>query len=103
MDHTNTIPIFVIVMPSSSRFDPLKKRLIEFNIPFEKVDAIDGRRIDEKELAKLYDEDRALKNIGRPMTRGEIGNTLSHRKVWRSIIERNLSAAPCSGRKSCFP
>jgi len=93
MDRADTIPIFVISLPDSSRFDPLKKRLIEFNIPFEKIEAIDGQAIDENELPKLYDERRALKTIGRPMTRGEIGNALSHRKVWRIIIERNLAAA----------
>jgi len=89
----NAIPIFVISLPGSSRFDRLKKRLIEFNIPFEKIEAIDGRAINEKELPKLYDENRALKKIGRPMTPGEIGCALSHRRVWRIIIERNLAAA----------
>jgi glycosyl transferase family 25 len=93
MGVTKAIPIFVISLPGSSRLDPLKKRLVEFDIPFEKIEAIDGRGIDEKELSRLYDEDRALKKIDRPMSRGEIGNALSHRKVWRIIIDRNLAAA----------
>ena len=83
----------MISLSGSSRFDSLKARLIEFDIPFERVDAIDGFRIDEKELSTFYDQGRALRKIGRPMSRGEIGNVLSHRKVWRTIIERNLSAA----------
>jgi len=91
--HANTITIFVIALPGSSWFDSLKNQLAEFNIPFELIDAIDGRAIDAKELPKLYDEDRAPKKIGRPMTRGEIGNALSHRKVWRILIDRNLAAA----------
>ena len=91
--YTNSIPIFVISLPGSPRFDLLKERLIKFNITFEKIDAIDGRRLNEKDLRRLYDEDRALKKIGRPMTRGEIGNALSHREVWQIIIDRDLPAA----------
>jgi glycosyl transferase family 25 len=89
----NSIPVFVISLPGSSRFASLEGRLIEFDIPFERIDAIDGSRIGDKELPKLYDQERVLTNIGRPMTRGEIGNALSHRKVWRTIIEHKLLAA----------
>jgi glycosyl transferase, family 25 len=93
MFHMNLIPLFVISLPGSPRLDSLKERLIMFNIAFEKIEAIDGRLIEKNELPALYDENRALKKLGRPMTRGEIGNALSHRKVWRIIVERNLPAA----------
>jgi len=89
----SVIPVFVISLPGTSRFDALERRLIDFNISFEKIDAIDGYQICDKKLSELYDEERALRNIGRPMTRGEIGNALSHRKVWQTIIERNMSTA----------
>jgi glycosyl transferase, family 25 len=93
MQDSDSIPIFVISLPGSSRFDFLKQQLTKFNIPFERLDAIDGSKIEENALGQIYDERRALRKIGRPLARGEIGNALSHRKAWHIILERNLMAA----------
>ena len=93
MQYTASIPVFVISLRGSSRFNFLHQRLIALDIPFEKVDAIDGSELEGKWLADVYDERRALTRIGRPLSRGEIGNALSHRKVWQMILDRNLASA----------
>jgi glycosyl transferase family 25 len=55
--------------------------------------AIDGRCLDEDELACLYDEAGAHRVAGHPLTRGEIGCALSHLGVYRRIVEEDLPAA----------
>jgi glycosyl transferase family 25 len=66
-------------------------RLPEMDIRF--FAATDGRRLNESELAQLYDEAGARRVAGHPLTRGEIGCALSHIGVYRRIIEERLPAA----------
>jgi glycosyl transferase family 25 len=90
---TPSFPLFVISLPDSTRFRVLERSLDGFRIPFKKIDAINAAKIDASRLADLYDEGRSIRRIGRPMSRGEIGSALSHRKVWDIIVKQNFTRA----------
>lgn len=93
MTYATPVTVFVISLPHSSRCFSLHRKLRELGIPFENVEAVDGARLNAAALADVYDEDCALKRLGRPMGRGEIGNALSHRHVCRMVVERAVDIA----------
>lgn len=57
------------------------------------IDAIDGRRLSERDLANSYDESAALRNCHRVLTRGEVGCALSHLAIYRRMVAEGLSWA----------
>lgn len=62
---------------STERFKAISSRLEAFSIPFERIPAVDGRKLD---LAKcdVYDPVRAVRYMGRRLVGGEIGCFRSH-------------------------
>lgn len=56
------------------------------------VEAVNGKEIEDSKLALLYSEDRVRKNIGRTLSRGEIGCALSHVNIYSAMIERGEDA-----------
>jgi glycosyl transferase, family 25 len=57
------------------------------------VDAVDGKDLLPAELAKRYDDVRTLRAFGRPLTPPEIGCALSHREVYRRVLDQDLQTA----------
>ena len=81
---TEVIPCYFINLSSSSgRRILFQSRADELGIVANRVDACDGRKIGDADL-KLY-QSRVRSELW--MGAGEIGCFLSHRKVWKKIIE----------------
>lgn len=55
-------------------------------LDYEFIKAIDASTLTEDEINSVYDEELAIKNIGRAMVRGEIGVALSQLNVMQKII-----------------
>jgi glycosyl transferase family 25 len=75
--------IVVISLRGSNRRKACDEQLRRLELPYEFVDAIDGRSLSEREVEKSYQSILNLTKFKRPMTRAEIGCYLSHRAVWR--------------------
>ncbi len=86
-------PVFVISLPDSPRRKRIARFLSDLGVPFSFVDAVEGRAMTETTLHAAYDEARALKRIGRPLGRGEVGCALSHRLVYRTMVDEGLDSA----------
>lgn len=86
-------PVFVIALANSTRAPRLRDRLTELGIPFEQIDAVNGRHLDADTIAEVYEEKRAIRRTGRPLGRGEIGCAMSHRNVYRLMVERDIALA----------
>lgn len=56
-------------------------------------EAVDGYALSADEVARVYQAGKRLRIYGRPMTQGEIGCFLSHRKIYEQIVAENLSEA----------
>ena len=56
-------------------------------IPFERIDAVDGWKLPESEIARIYDAEVNRRRARRPLVRSEIGCYLSHIDAWRRIAE----------------
>lgn len=72
---------------STERLDLIGSRLDALDIPFERVAAFDGRKLDMATVDG-YDADRAMRYMGRWLVGGEIGCYRSH----LSVAERFLAS-----------
>lgn len=87
------VPVFVIFLQQRPRCGALCAALARLEIPFEMVAATNVRDDAALDLAAVYDEGRAIRRVGRSMGRGEIGCALSHRGVYRRMLERGIPLA----------
>ena len=99
-----TVPVFVISLPNATRKqEEVKKHMQNLGIPFEFVWGVDGRLLSEEELQKVFDREKSYNYYkwyrnrsgagGVELSRGEIGCTLAHRKVYRKMVDENIRLA----------
>ncbi len=89
----STPPIWVISLASAHE----RRRFVvegfsALNIPFELVDGVDGVELTDAELAHCSRR-RALLEIGRPMTRGELGCAMSHLLLYERMRDESIPVA----------
>ena len=88
------IPTFVINLDRSrERFLKIKNLLDEISVPFERISAVDGKSLSNEEFFEHYSKELNAKNYFIPLRDGEIGCYLSHIKIWKEIVARNLDYA----------
>lgn len=61
------------------------------SLPFEFIDAVDGRALSDNEVASMYSKWRTRFCHGKDLSRGEIGCALSHIEFYRRVIADNAS------------
>ena len=71
---------------SEERLKSADAQLKKADIPYERVAAVDGRKIDLKTFGR-YDEKRCLNYLGRAMQAGEVGCYLSHLKAAQQFLD----------------
>lgn len=85
-------PIFLINLPgSTARLEDAARQLGSAGLSFERIEAVDGRKLPAEELARLAPDNRGA--FYHSLTPGEIGCYLSHLKALRTIVERGVPAA----------
>ena len=88
------IPTFVISLPDcTDRRRRIAVRLNELSLPFEFVDAVDGRNRLPEEYEALVDWENAITSDGFPISEAEFGCALSHIKVYQKVLERGIPYA----------
>ena len=87
------IKIFVLTLKESTdRQKFMEEQFNEHSIPFEFIYAINGKLLSENEKSKLYDHQKA-KKLNRELNPGEIGCSLSHKKIYEKIINESIQKA----------
>jgi len=61
------------------------------NVSF--IDAVVGADLSKEEIERVYIESEAIDAIGRPLSRGEIGCFLSHKKAYINLLSGSEDAA----------
>ncbi len=88
MNHRPMPPIWVINLRRSvDRRASIRAELDRLGLEYELVDAVDGRELGPEELAASYSASAALALIGRELTPGEIGCSLSHLWLYQRQVE----------------
>ncbi len=87
------ITCFVVNLATATqRRQAMETLLRQHGIAPTWFEAVDGRLMSEPELARQFDAARAQVAYG-PMSRGEIGTSLSHLGIYRKMVEQRISCA----------
>lgn len=91
---TSVIPIFVLSLPDcTSRREKTAHRLNDLSLPFEFLDAIDGRSGLTQQQESQIDRSATVSSHSRPLTDTEFGCALSHIKAYRHIVVNDIPYA----------
>mgnify|MGYP000111736784 FL=1 len=86
--------IFVVNLDKSTeRLAEMSKRLERLDLPFTRVSAVYGASLTDDELNRHYNSALNKRVYRRPLAAAEIGCYLSHRNIWQTIVDDNLSMA----------
>jgi len=93
-DKENSLSIFVVNLKK----DREKKEFIialckKYGLQIEFIDAVDGRNLSRANILDVYSKEEAIKNIGRELSSGEIGCALSHKKIYKKMLDENINQA----------
>lgn len=87
------IKAFIIHLARSAERRPQVEKLVrELPMQVEVLDAVDGRLLDDAEVARVYKPCLHAPRYPFALSRSEIACFLSHRKAWQAIIDQNLDA-----------
>ena len=83
--------IFVINLnESTKRLERLKSEFERIGLDFERIPAVDGRKLSENQILKHYSPELNRKKYFVPLSKPEIGVYLSHLTACEKIISENL-------------
>lgn len=86
--------IFVINLDKSvERLGEMTERLNHLGLPYTRISAVYGASLSETELNRHYDNSLNKRIYRRPLSVGEIGCYLSHRKIWQIMADKGLEMA----------
>jgi len=87
------LKIYVINLPQSfDRREHIQSQLHNNNTSFDFITGIDGKNLSPIEKNNLYDNSKAIL-YKRELTAGEIGCALSHKSIYKKMIEENIERA----------
>jgi glycosyl transferase family 25 len=85
-------PIWVVNLKrSTARREYISAHLTELGLRYEIVEGVDGQLLSDCEIEAVYSPRLAQKITKRPLTRGEIGCCLSQLKLYRRMVDENVS------------
>ncbi len=89
----NNVPVYVINLDRSlNRLDYMTKQLYQLAIPFERIDAVDGIKINIEMLQSYQQQSRDSWQHYATLSAGEIGCALSWHKAWQIVADHRAKA-----------
>jgi glycosyl transferase family 25 len=86
------LPILLINLnESKGRLENSRQELAKFGLSFERLEAVDGRKMSKDELDKISPWDKSA--FFKPLSPGEVGCYLSHVAAAEKIVRENWSHA----------
>lgn len=88
------VPTYIITLDDAYlRRELLIQRGLDQDLVSDFISAIDYRNLPDLELKERYDSSSFFKFYGRNAQPGEIGCSLSHRKIYKLMVENNIPLA----------
>lgn len=78
---------------SDERLSAASSQLQQHGITFERISAVDGRKLTPAHLQELYNQPRAIAYMGRDLGAGEIGCYLSHIQALKTFLSSDADCA----------
>ena len=86
--------VFLINLDESvDRMGFMQEQLRKLDIEYERLPAVNGMRINNRELRNLVSHFHSLCAMGRRLSRGEIGCALSHNSIYKRMIAEAIPYA----------
>jgi glycosyl transferase family 25 len=87
-------PVWVVNLERSvDRRERMRHQLNGLGLAYEFVKAVDGRELTDQDLAKWCEPSAAVAIIKRELTRGEVGCSLSHLRLYDRMIQEGHEEA----------
>ena len=87
-------PIFCISLArAAERRVQMTERLNALGVPYEIIDAVDGKELDLSTLDGRLQQNIMRRQKRRNLTLGEIGCYLSHYSLWQRLVADNIASA----------
>ena len=87
-----TINIFLVNLDKRpDRLKYVSDQLKVLDLKFKRISAVDGSLLDDDH--PLVDNNAFLVQMGKQVTKGEIGCAESHRLIWREIVDKSIPFA----------
>lgn len=88
------IKYFVINLPESSdRKLNISRQLDNYGIKPIFIEAVNGKNLDQLEINRYCNQNKAKEVFGRELFLGEIGCALSHKKIYQKIVDEDIGYA----------
>lgn len=88
------IKIFIInLKQDTQKRMHMQKLCKQYALKVEFIDAIYGKDLSKDEIVKVYDDKKAKKTLNRSLSFGEIGCALSHKYIYKKMIDENIKNA----------
>ncbi len=83
--------VFVINLARSpERLTAIKSQFDAIEVPFERIDAIDGRNLSDDFIETVSPARVVRKSYHRALSKAEVACSLSHKKAWQQIVDDDL-------------
>lgn len=87
-------PAYLInIAANTERLRNSEAQFVSLGIQFERINAVDGKTLSEKDIESVYDAKTNWYRARSPLVASEIGCYLSHIEVWKKIIKGNSEGA----------
>lgn len=88
------VPIYVINLAGSQeRLARAEQQLHAQQLDFERIEAVNGKTLTAEQVSAVYSEADNRRHFYRPLSAGEIGCYLSHRRCWQTLIQSGAEYA----------
>ena len=78
---------------SPERLAGIKSQLDALGIGFERIEAVDGKKLSNEEIERAAPARIVSRTYHRTLSRGEVACGLSHRRAWQKIVDDRLDFA----------
>ncbi len=72
---------------NEARLDNSRQLFSAENIPFTRIEAVNGWNLDDRKISQVYDASAANRHYKYPLIKPEIGCYLSHIEAWQQIAD----------------
>lgn len=94
MPSINSCPVFIVNLDNApARMKSMDKQCKDMDIAYQRISAVKGVDLSIDEVNIEYSKELNKKHFRYDLSLGEIGCYMSHRKIWRKMVEEKIEFA----------
>ncbi|MDG1752370.1 MAG: glycosyltransferase family 25 protein [Thalassotalea sp.] len=94
MPINTSCPVYIINLDCApDRMTNMHEQLISLNLEYSRIPAVKGADLSEIEINQVYSPALNKKYFRANLSLGEIGCYMSHRNIWRKMVDENIAFA----------